>query len=61
MSSSPQLFAGYHVLLRLIVPRHPPYALINLIRVHVYFSFSSLEIFRFRDLFKKDLHVCINI
>ena len=62
MSSSPQLFAGYHVLHRLIVPRHPPYALINLIfRVHVYFSFSSLEIFRFRDLFKKDLHVCINI
>ena len=31
MSSSPQLFAGYHVLHRLIVPRHPPYALINLI------------------------------
>ena len=38
MSSSPQLFAGYHVLLRLIVPRHPPYALINLI-----FSFGLLS------------------
>ena len=25
--SSPQLFAAYHVLLRLPVPRHPPYAL----------------------------------
>lgn len=24
---SPELFAGYHVLLRLLLPRHPPYAL----------------------------------
>ena len=24
---SPQLFAAYHVFLRLLVPRHPPYAL----------------------------------
>ncbi len=28
--TSPQLFAAYHVLLRLLVPRHPPYALSNL-------------------------------
>ena len=28
--SSPQLFAAYHVFLRLLVPRHPPYALCNL-------------------------------
>ena len=28
--SSPQLFAAYHVFLRLLVPRHPPCALINL-------------------------------
>ena len=27
---SSQLFAAYHVLLRLLVPRHPPYALIRL-------------------------------
>lgn len=27
VSSSPKLFAGYHVLHRLSVPRHPPYAL----------------------------------
>ena len=27
---SPQLFAAYHVLLRLLVPRHPPCALISL-------------------------------
>ena len=29
--SSPQLFAAYHVLHRLLVPRHPPYALLRLI------------------------------
>ena len=29
--SSPQLFAAYHVFLRLSVPRHPPCALISLI------------------------------
>ena len=28
--SSPQLFAAYHVFLRLSVPRHPPYALLRL-------------------------------
>ena len=28
--SLPQLFAAYHVLRRLLVPRHPPYALIHL-------------------------------
>ena len=34
--SSPSLFAAYHVLLRLLAPRHPPYAL------------SSLTFFRLR-------------
>ena len=29
--ASPQLFAAYYVLLRLLVPRHPPYALLRLI------------------------------
>ena len=29
--SSPQLFAACHVLLRRLVPRHPPYALLRLI------------------------------
>ena len=28
--SSPQLFAAYHVFLRLLVPRHPPCALVRL-------------------------------
>ena len=30
MCSSPQLFAAYHVFLRLLVPRHPPCALYSL-------------------------------
>ena len=30
MCSSPKLFAAYHVLLRLLVPRHSPYALSSL-------------------------------
>ena len=30
-ASSPKLFAGYHVLLRLWLPRHPPFALLFLV------------------------------
>ena len=30
VSTYPTLIAGYHVLHRLLVPRHPPYALNNL-------------------------------
>ena len=30
LASSPKLIAGYHVLLRLSLPRHPPHALIHL-------------------------------
>jgi hypothetical protein len=29
-ASSPKLFAGYHVLHRLLPPRHPPHTLIHL-------------------------------
>ena len=36
--SSPQLFAAYHVFLRLLVPRHPPCALISLT------NFSSIAL-----------------
>ena len=32
--TSPWLFAAYHVFLRLLVPRHPPYALSYLISPH---------------------------
>ena len=34
MCSSPKLIAAYHVLLRLIDPRHPPYALICFKKVY---------------------------
>ena len=37
MCSSPQLFAAYHVFLRLLVPRHPPCALYSLTCVIVSF------------------------
>ena len=36
--SSPQLFAACHVLLRLPVPRHPPYALSCLTSLLVFFA-----------------------
>ena len=32
--SSPRLIAAYHVLHRLLAPRHPPYALYNLTKKH---------------------------
>ena len=38
MCSSPELFAAYHVLLRLPVPRHPPDALLNLNVNFAYFA-----------------------
>ena len=34
-STSPTLIAGNHVLHRLLVPRHPPYALYNLTEIYV--------------------------
>ena len=40
--SSPRLFAAYRVLLRLLVPRHPPYALSSLIFEVVFFFLGSL-------------------
>ena len=39
MCQSPQLFAAYHVLLRLWEPRHPPYALNKLI-----YTFNNITI-----------------
>ena len=35
MCSSPRLFAAYHVFLRLLVPRHPPCALLRLTCIRV--------------------------
>ena len=39
--SSPQLFAACHVLLRRLVPRHPPYALLRLIVVFAFIFLSQ--------------------
>ena len=45
---SPPLFAAFRVLLRLLVPRHPPYALLRLIPL----SSSTLSGFRFLSSLK---------
>ena len=37
--SSPSLIAAYHVFLRLLVPRHPPYALTCLTITRIVFSY----------------------
>ena len=44
MCSSPQLFAACHVLLRRLVPRHPPYALRSLIvfRLSILFQIHNV-------------------
>ena len=42
LSSSPELFAGLHVLLRLLMPRHPPAALNNLIKLLIRHSWPRL-------------------
>ena len=41
--SSPQLFAAYHVLLRLLVPRHSPYALCSL-TFWLHLNFAQLRL-----------------
>ena len=40
--TSPQLIAAYHVFHRLLVPRHPPCALISLTKYLLSFRFSTL-------------------
>ena len=53
--SSPQLFAACHVLLRRLVPRHPPYALCSLIFSLSKFPFRSLSFSRLLVSYKKIL------
>jgi hypothetical protein len=48
IDASPQLFAVYHVLHRLSMPRHPLNALIRLIYTHV----NLLNVFTLLYLFK---------
>jgi hypothetical protein len=45
--SSPQLIAAYHVLLRLLEPRHPPYALICFKKIQIFKSLTSLKVTRY--------------
>ena len=42
--SSPSLIAAYHVFLRLLVPRHPPYALTCLTKTRIAFSCYSSRV-----------------
>ena len=44
VSTYPTLIAGYHVLRRLLVPRHPPYALCSLTK-NLYW-FTQIDITR---------------
>ena len=43
--SSPQLIAAYHVLLRLLMPRHSPYALVRLNFLHRSFDLCCENFF----------------
>ena len=51
MCSSPKLFAAYHVFHRLLVPRHPPCALLRLTLLPVIYSVSDRRLLRF--------HACV--
>jgi hypothetical protein len=45
--SSPQLIAAYHVLRRLLEPRHPPCALICFKTIQIFKSLTSLKVTRY--------------
>src|SRR5580704_7615997 len=45
--SSPQLIAAYHVLHRLLEPRHPPCALICFKTIQIFKSLTSLKVTRY--------------
>ena len=55
MCSSPQLFAAYHGLLRLVAPRHPPYTYCSL--DHIIVS-SSIALLLFAVWFKHAEQAC---
>ena len=52
---SPELFAAYHVLLRLREPRHPPYALLCFL-----FIFFALRVFHSSELFARSVSFASN-
>ena len=51
--SSPQLFAAYHVFLRLSVPRHPPCALLRLTSLRIALRIRSGSNFLCESLFRR--------
>ena len=51
---SPQLFAAYHVFLRLLVPRHPPCALFCLIICNIF----ACECITYAHARVSDFHAC---
>ena len=53
MCSSPQLIAAYHVLLRLLEPRHPPCALICFKIIQIFKSLTSLKVTRYYNFFSQ--------
>ena len=57
VSTYPTLIAGYHVLRRLLVPRHPPYALYSLTK-NLYW-FTQIDITR--SLSGTDYSRCIYV
>ena len=66
--SSPQLFAACHVLLRLLMPRHSPYALLRLNFLNLVLSIFFLNclsffwtFFRFVNSCEKVLSFCLNL
>ena len=53
MCSSPKLIAAYHVLLRLLEPRHPPCALICFKIIQIFKSLTSLKVTRYYNFFSQ--------
>ena len=63
--TSPKLIAAYHVLHRLLAPRHPPYALNNLTYINLGFSLwdshplSAFAVFKSIDDFAINLRIVV--
>ena len=55
---SPQLFAAYHVFLRLLVPRHPPCALIRFTSIDIALSIGCLTSFLMLPCCVHNFFVC---
>ncbi len=61
MCSSPQLIAAYHVLHRLLEPRHPPCALICFKIIQIFKSLTSLKVTRYYNFFSQYVKELLSI